>query len=74
MKFNHIISIDLKHKNGKLIIYMITVVTRYTRAAFIENKCTETVISKVIVVIHIWLTELFLMDNEGNLETMKCEN
>lgn len=74
MKFNHIISIDLKHKNGKLIIYMINVVTRYTRAAFIENKCTETVISKVIVVIHIWSTELFLMDNEGNLETMKCEN
>lgn len=74
MKFNHTISIDLKHKNGKLIIYMINVVTRYTRAAFIENKCTETVISKVIVVIHIWSTELFLMDNEGNLETMKCEN
>lgn len=74
MKFNHIISIDLKHKNGKLIIYMINVVTRYTRAAFIENKCTEAVISKVIVVIHIWSTELFLMDNEGNLETMKCEN
>lgn len=74
MKFNHIISIDLKHKNGKVIIYMINVVTRYTRAAFIENKCTETVISKVIVVIHIWSTELFLMDNEGNLETMKCEN
>lgn len=74
MKFNHIISIDLKHKNGKLIIYMINVVTRYTRAAFIENKCTETAISKVIVVIHIWSTELFLMDNEGNLETMKCEN
>ena len=67
MNFNHIISIDLKHKNGKLIIYMINVVTRYTRAAFIENKCTETVISKVIVVIHIWSAELFLMDNEGNL-------
>ena len=30
MKFNQIVSIDLKHKNYKLIIYMIDIVTRYT--------------------------------------------
>ena len=66
MKFNQIVSIDLKQRN-KLIIYMIDVITGYVRAAFIENKCKKTVISKVV---ELWLSisgaaELFLMDNGG---------
>ena len=57
MKLNQIVSIDLKPGKDKLIIYMIDVITRYTRAAFIENKCKETVISKVI---EFWLSILQL--------------
>ena len=57
MKFNQIVRIDLKPRKDKLIIYIIDVVTRYTRAAFIENKSKETVSSKVI---EFWLSILQL--------------
>ena len=48
MKFNNIVSIDLKQCKDKLIIYMIDVVTQHTRAAFIKNKTKETVVEKIL--------------------------
>ena len=67
MKFNQIVSMDLKQWKDRWIIYMIDVVTRYTRASFINNKKKETIIAKVI---ELWLAifgapNTFLMDNGG---------
>ena len=65
MKFNQIVSIDLKQWKDRWIIYMIDVVTRYTRASFIKNKQKDTVVAKVN---EMWLSifgaaTIFLMDN-----------
>ena len=66
-KFNEIVTGDLKVRNGKLILYLIDIFSRFTRAIFIPNKKPETVIGKII---SIW-TSLFgspgtlLMDNGG---------
>ena len=38
IKCNNIVSIDLKQRKDKLIIYIIDVVTQYTRAAFITKQ------------------------------------
>ena len=48
MKLNQVGRIDLKKYKNKWIIYLIDVVTRYTRATFVENKFKETIVSKII--------------------------
>lgn len=67
MKFNEVVSIDLKERNGKHIIYMMDMVTRYTRADFVKSKDKHVVISKII---ELWLpifgaATTFHMDNGG---------
>ena len=48
MKFNQMVSIDLKERNGRLILYMIDVVTRYTRAIFMKSKKKEVIVEMII--------------------------
>ncbi|XP_066921692.1 uncharacterized protein [Clytia hemisphaerica] len=67
MKFNEVVSIDLKERNGKHILYLIDMVTRYTRADFFKSKEKHVVISKII---ELWLpifgaANTFHMDNGG---------
>ena len=67
MKFNEVVSIDLKERNGKHILYLIDMVTRYTRADFVKSKEKHVVISKII---ELWLpifgaAKTFHMDNRG---------
>ena len=52
MKFNNIVNLDLKRYKDKLIIYMIDVITLYTRPAFMKNKTKETVVEKIM---ELWL-------------------
>lgn len=67
MRFNQYVSIDLKHRNGKYILYMIDMVTRYTRACYVQDKEKGTVVNKII---ELWLpifgaADTFHMDNGG---------
>ena len=67
MKFNQMVSIDLKERNGRLILYMIDVVTRYTRDIFIKSKKKEVIVDMII---QLWMSifgaaNMFLMDNGG---------
>ena len=67
MNFNEMVSIDLKHRNSKLIMYMIDCVTRFTRATFVRNKEKETIVDSIIKT---WMcifgaANTFLMDNGG---------
>ena len=60
------VSIDLKERNGRFILYMIDVVTRYTRAIFIKSK-KEVIVDMII---QLWMSifraaNMFLMDNGG---------
>ena len=59
------VSIDLKERNGRLILYMTDVVTRYTRAIFIKSKKKEVIVDMII---QLWMStfgaaNMFLMDN-----------
>ena len=61
------VSIDLKERNGRLILYMIDVVTRYTRDIFIKGKKKEVIVDMII---QLWMSifgaaNMFLMDNGG---------
>ena len=67
MKFNEVVSLDLKYRNGKWILYMIDMVTRFTRATYVEDKTKETVVNKII---ELWMPlfgapRTFHMDNGG---------
>jgi len=67
MKFNEVVSIDLKQRNGKWIIYLIDMVTRYTRAAFVPSKEKQVIVSKIL---ELWIpifgaAKAFHMDNGG---------
>ena len=67
MKFNEIVTIDLKERNGKFIMYMIDVITRYTRASYIPSKRKEVVVERIL---ELWVSifgaaRMFLMDNGG---------
>ena len=60
-------SLDLKEWNGRHILYMIDMVTRYTRAKFITNKRKETVVSTLL---EMWISIFgapgcFYSDNGG---------
>ena len=48
MKFNEIVSIDLKFRKEDIIMYMIDIVTRFTRATFVPNKTKEVIIENII--------------------------
>ena len=59
--------INFKQRKNKLVIYMIDVVTKYTRAVFIKNNTKETVVNKIT---ESWLplfgaADIFLMDDGG---------
>ena len=59
------VSIDLKERNGRLILYMIDVVTHYTRAIFIKSKKKDVIVDMII---QLWMSifgaaNMFLMDN-----------
>ena len=61
------VSIDLKERNGRLILYIIDVVTRYTRAIFIKSKKKEVIVDMII---QLWMSifgaaNMFLMDNDS---------
>ena len=61
------VGIDLKERNGRLILYMIDVVTRYTRAIFIKSKKKKVIVDMII---QLWMSisgaaDMFLMDNGG---------
>ena len=67
MEFNQMVSIDLKERNGRLILYMIDVVTCYARAIFINSKKKEVIVNTII---QLWMSifgaaNMFLMDNSG---------
>lgn len=66
MKFNQVVSIDLKQYKNKWIIYLTDIVMRFTCTDFVKNKCKETIVSKII---QLWLliveAATFLMDNRG---------
>ncbi len=67
MKLNELVSLDLKDKNGKYILYIIDVVTRYTRACFVASKKKDVIIDKFIIM---WISifgapKALLMDNVG---------
>ena len=67
MNFNEIVSLDLKHRNTKMILYMIDVVARFTRATFVRDKTKEVVINAII---KLWLSlfgapNSFISDNGG---------
>ena len=67
MRFNQVVSLDLKEWKGQYILYLIDMVTRYTRAHFIPNKRKETVVNKII---ELWLPlfgapDQFYSDNGG---------
>ena len=49
--FNEHVSIDLKERNGCWIMYMIDVVTRFTRAGFITTKEEHVVVDAVIKIL-----------------------
>ena len=51
--FNDVVTADLKHRNGRLILYMIDTFSRYTRASFVGDKCPQTIVSMMIS-INIW--------------------
>ena len=53
MKFNFVVSLDLKERNGCWILYMIDMVTRYTRAKFVPNKKKETIVATII---ELWIS------------------
>ena len=53
LQFNQVVSIDLKERNGRYILYIIDIVTRYTRAQFIKNKRQQTIVNKII---ELWLS------------------
>ena len=75
MVFNEIVTIDLKQRKSRWIMYMIDGVTRYTRACFLNDKKKETIVDSII---KIWLSifgsaNTFLMDNGGEFanDTMR---
>ena len=48
MRFNYVVTLDLKQWKQKHILYMIDMATRYTRAQFIPNRNKETIVTKII--------------------------
>ena len=67
MKFNEVVSIDLKQRNGKWIIYLIDMVTRYTRADFVQSKDKHVIVAKIL---ELWIpifgaANTFHLDNGG---------
>ena len=53
MKFNSVVTFDLKEWNQSHILYMIDMITRFTRAVFVENKRKETIVNKIL---DLWVT------------------
>ena len=66
-KFNEIVTADLKHRDGELILYLIDAFSRFTRATFLPNKLPTTITDAVIT---LWTClfgspSVLLMDNGG---------
>ena len=48
-RFNQVVAIDLKHwQEGKWILYLIDMWSRYTQSAFIDRKKTTNVIDQIM--------------------------
>ena len=67
LMFNSIVTVDLKEWKGKYIMYIIDLFSHYTRANFIQSKCKDVVVSKIM---ELWFQifgnpDMFLMDNGG---------
>ena len=67
MKFNQIVSINLKERNGQLILYITDVVTRYARDIFIKSTNKDVIVDMII---QLWVSifgaaNMFLMNNCG---------
>ena len=48
MRFNNVVSLDLKEWENGHILYLIDMITRFTRAQFVPDKKKETVIGKIL--------------------------
>ena len=44
---------DLKERNGKFIMYMIDVITRFTKASYVPSKRKEVIVDKIL---ELWLS------------------